>query len=488
MKTFQDILYKVHLVETSGNMQVPVSGITFDSREVRDGFLFVAVRGTQVDGHDYIEQAIDNGAVAIVADHIPNKWTGEAAIATTQNTSRALGAIADNYFNSPSKKLKLVAVTGTNGKTSTVTMLFHLFRALGYNCGLISTVDIRMNDEVIPATHTTPDVLRVNELLARMADKEITHVFMEASSHAIVQERVAGLDIDVAVFTNITHDHLDYHGTFENYINAKKKLFDDLPASATALVNVDDRRGRIMIQNTRAAKKTMAIKAMADYRLKILSNTLQGLELEVAGKQVWVRLVGEYNAYNILAVYSVACLLEESADDFLQELSIIPPPPGRFEMVANRRDVIAIVDYAHTPDALKNVLTTIEAIRSRNEQVITVVGCGGNRDKEKRPEMARISTKYSDRVIFTSDNPRNEDPEKILDDMEKPLTPVEKKKVIRMANRQEAIKLAVSLANPGDVILVAGKGHETYQEIKGKKYDFDDRKVLKEMFDLMQNT
>jgi UDP-N-acetylmuramoyl-L-alanyl-D-glutamate--2,6-diaminopimelate ligase len=467
-------------------MNIPISGVQFDSRKVEQGDLFVAVKGTQVDGHQYIKSAIEQGAAAIVCQQEQSPVDG-IAIIRTADSSRALAIIASNYYGNPSSKLKLVGVTGTNGKTTTVTLLFNLFRELGYNTGLLSTIQNKINDEVISSTHTTGDALQVNDLLKKMVDAGCTHCFMESSSHAIDQNRIAGLDYDVAVFTNITHDHLDYHQTFDAYIKAKKKLFDELSGNAFALVNTDDKRGSIMLQNTMAQKRTFGVRSMGDFKAKIISDSLQGLELEIDSHKVWFNLIGDFNAYNILAAYGVAVLLDEDAHDVLVALSALSAVPGRFEKIPLKSKIIAILDYAHTPDALSNVLKTISGIRTRNEQVITVIGCGGNRDKEKRPIMAEIACRLSDRVIFTSDNPRNEEPEVIIDEMKKGVPPQDFRKTLTIVDRKEAIKTALALANDDDIVLVAGKGHEDYQEIKGVKKDFSDKKILMELESLMYN-
>lgn len=481
MVQLKDILYKTSLISTSGDMNRLISGICFDSRESKQGCLFVAVNGTKVNGHDYIDAAILAGAAAIVCETMPTELHAEVTYVLVDNSSLALGIIASNYFGNPSHKLKLVAVTGTNGKTTTATVLYQLFRRLGYNTGLISTVENKLNDVVIPAKYTTPDAIELNSLLKSMLDKGCTHCFMEASSHAIHQHRISGLQLSGAVFSNITHDHLDYHHTFEEYIRAKKMLFDYLPKSAFALTNTDDKRGMVMLQNTSATKYTYAFKAMADFKAKIISNTLQGLELEIDGKSIWFRLIGQFNAYNLLCAYAVAVLLGEDAEEVLMQLSQVEGAQGRFQVIKVARGPIAIVDYAHTPDALENVLKTIAAFRTGVEKVITLVGAGGNRDKTKRPVMAAVAAKYSDTVILTSDNPRNEEPMSIIRDMEEGVPRTALKKVLVNADRREAIKAACSMATEGDIILIAGKGHETYQEVNGVKHPFDDREVVSEM-------
>lgn len=487
MALLKDILYKVKLLSVSGNMEQDIVSIHFDSRKVIEKAAFIAVRGTQVDGHEYIEAAVEKGAVAIICETLPATLHADVTYIQTDNSGRALGLMADNFYGHPSSKLKLIAVTGTNGKTTTVTLLHQLFVDLGYNVGMLSTVQNQINDQIIPSTHTTPDAIQLNELLQKMVKAGCSHVFMEASSHAIDQERMAGLQIAGAVFSNISHDHLDYHKTFDSYIAAKKKLFDELPASAFALVNVDDKRGMVMLQNCKATKYTYSLKMMANFRAKVLSNAMQGLELNIDQKDVWFRLIGYFNAYNLLAAYAVANILEEDPVEILTHLSQIQLKNGRFEQVPNTTGINAIVDYAHTPDALENVLNTIDNIRTGNEQVLTVIGCGGNRDKEKRPLMAEIACRLSDRVILTSDNPRGEEPEQIIADMQKGVPVSQARKVTNLPDRKEAIKLACSFAQKGDIILVAGKGHETYQEIKGVKHHFDDKEVVNEMLNLIHN-
>jgi len=481
----KDIVYKVSLTSSYGNMHVEVSNLCFDSRKVTPGTLFVAVRGTQSDGHAYIEKAVTQGAVAVVCEKLPEMISETVTYVTVKSSAHALGIIAANFHDNPSDKLKLTGVTGTNGKTTTATLLFQLFTKLGYAVGLISTVENRINDTIIPSTHTTPDPIQLNELLKRMVEDGCSHVFMEVSSHAIDQERIAGVKFAGAIFTNITHDHLDYHKTFENYIKAKKKFFDDLNSDAFALVNADDKRGMVMLQNTRAGKHTFGLKKMVDFKGKIITNSIEGLELEVGGKHVWFKIVGDFNAYNLLGVYGAAVLLGEDSEEVLTALSSLTGAPGRFELVMPGAKVTAIVDYAHTPDALKNVLETIAQFRTGNEQVITVVGCGGNRDKTKRPLMASIACRFSDKVVLTSDNPRDEDPMEIIREMQTGVTPTETRKTLVMADREEAIKTACMMAKDHDIILVAGKGHEDYQEIKGVKYPFDDREVVARMIKLM---
>lgn len=480
MRLLTDILYKAGLEEIIGTTNVAVSSITFDSRKVKKDSLFIAVKGTAVDGHNFIAQAIETGAIAIVCEELPETQLENITYVKVKNANYALGIIAANFYDNPSQKLKLVGVTGTNGKTTTVTLLYNLFKSLGYTVGLLSTVKNKINNEELVATHTTPDAISLNELLNKMLEKGCQYVFMEVSSHAIVQHRVTGITFAGGVFTNITHDHLDYHKTFDEYIKAKKTFFDNLPEEAFALTNKDDANGMVMLQNTKAHRVTYALKSPADHKCRIVENHLNGLLLNIDNKEVWVKLIGMFNAYNVLAVYSVAVLLKQDATNILTALSTLNSVEGRFQYLKSETGIIGIVDYAHTPDALKNVLETIKGIRTGNEQVITLAGCGGDRDATKRPIMAKITCQFSNKVILTSDNPRSEDPEEILNQMQKGIDPVDAKKTLRITDRKEAIKTACSLAKPGDIILIAGKGHEKYQEIKGVKHPFDDFEILKE--------
>lgn len=482
MKAIKDILYKVSLTSTIGDMERRVSGVVFDSRKVEERSVFVAIAGTQVDGHEFIATALEKGATVIVCEKLPEVIKEDITYVQVVNSAKALGIIASNFYDNPSEKIKVVAVTGTNGKTTTVTLLHQLFVSMGYSTGLLSTVENKINSQVIPATHTTPDAVSVQALLRRMVDEGCTHCFMEASSHAIVQERIAGLKLTGAVFTNITHDHLDYHGTFDEYIKAKKKLFDELPKDAFALINGDDKRASVMVQNCKATHQTFALKTSADFKGKIISNTLEGLELEINSKLIWFRMIGAFNAYNLLGVLGVAVLLGEDEDEVLRVLSAIRGAKGRFDRISIG-GIIAIVDYAHTPDALDNVLKTINGVRTGNEQLITVVGCGGNRDKAKRPIMAKLAVSESTKAIFTSDNPRFEDPMEILRDMQAGVGPSEARKTLTIEDRREAIKTAVMFSQKGDIILIAGKGHEDYQEIKGVKHHFDDAEVVTEILE-----
>lgn len=486
MKTIQQLTQALPDAQVISNANTTVLHLTYDSRMVGEGSLFFAVKGTQVDGHKYIADVIEKGAAAIVCEVLPDTLDETVTYIKVSNTSEAMGLMAAEFYDHPSKKLKLTAITGTNGKTTVATLLFRLFRSFGHNVGLLSTVQNQINETVIPSTHTTPDSIRINELLEHMVDEGCEYAFMEASSHAIHQNRIKGLHFAGTVFSNITHDHLDYHGTFSNYINAKKKLFDDVNEDAFALTNKDDKNGLVMLQNTKATRYTYSLKAMADFKAKILESDFSGMLLNIDEQEAWFRLVGNFNAYNILAVYGTAFLLGKEKTEIIKHLSNIEAVKGRFEYVRSKDGVIAIVDYAHTPDALKNILDTINEIRTQNEQLITVVGCGGNRDAAKRPVMADIATEYSNKVIFTSDNPRDENPETILDEMQKGVKPLHFKKTLRITDRKEAIKAAIANANKGDIILVAGKGHENYQEIKGVKHHFDDKETVLELFELMR--
>lgn len=487
MKTLKEILYKVPLTSASGDMNVPVSSIVFDSRKAVKNSTFVAVKGTQSDGHLYIDQALNKGATSIVCEAFPHTLVENVSYVIVEDSAKSLAIAAANFYDNPSEKLSLIGVTGTNGKTTVVSLLHNLFQELGYFAGLLSTVNNKIGEEIFESTHTTPDAIQINELLAAMLKKGCTHCFMEVSSHALVQSRVSGLNFSGAVFTNMSHDHLDYHGTFESYISAKKLLFDNLPSSAFALVNMDDKRGRIMLQNTKAEKSTYSLKSSSDFKAKIISNQLEALEMRIDNLDAWFKLVGTFNAYNLLAVYATAVLAGEENETVLAALSNLSAAPGRFEIISSGSGITAIVDYAHTPDALENVLKTINHVRSRNEQLITVIGCGGNRDTEKRPLMASIACEQSDKVILTSDNPRDEDPAAIIKEMQGGVSPTNFKKTLIQPDREEAIKMACVMANEKDIILVAGKGHEDYQEIKGVKYPFDDKEVLNRMFKSISN-
>lgn len=471
-----ELLYNIDC-EIINNRNIEVTQITFDSRDIHEGALFIAQSGVHVDGHNYITSAIEKGASAIVCQQLPADIKADVVYIKTENSSKVLGLMASTFYGNPSKKLKLIGITGTNGKTTTVTLLHKLFRQIGYNTGLISTIVNKINEKEIPSTHTTPDAVALNRLLSEMVDNSCEYCFMEVSSHSIVQARIAGLQFYGAIFSNITHDHLDFHKTFVEYIAAKKMFFDNLPTSAFALTNIDDRNGLVMLQNTKAKKYTYSIQEIADFNVKILENTFQGLLININGKDVWTQLVGRFNAYNLLAIYATTRLCGIDEMEALTQLSNLQAAEGRFEYVTGEGKT-AIVDYAHTPDALKNVLQTINDIRLDNQKLITVVGCGGDRDSSKRPVMANIAANMSDTVILTSDNPRTEDPEKILNDMEEGLNNTLKEKTIRITNRQQAIKTACKLAQNGDIILVAGKGHEKYQDINGVKHHFDDKEEL----------
>jgi UDP-N-acetylmuramoyl-L-alanyl-D-glutamate--2,6-diaminopimelate ligase len=481
MKKLSDIISLVKY-ERIGNIDVAIQSLVFDSRKVQQGDVFVAVGGTQIDGHTFIEEVISKGAVAIVCEKLPTHINPNICYLKVASTGLAMGLMAAAYYGNPSEYMQVVGVTGTNGKTTVATLLFHLFRSFGHRCGLISTVQNQIDDEIIPSTHTTPDSIQLQLLLHKMLQNGCEYVFMEASSHAIHQERIAGIHFAGAIFTNITHDHLDYHGTFENYIKAKKKLFDEVSQDAFALTNKDDKNGMVMLQNSRAPRYTYALQSPSDFKAKIIESDFNGMLINIDGEEAWFKLVGHFNAYNLLAVYGAAFLLGKEKKEIITHLSNINSVSGRFEYIRSKSGIHAIVDYAHTPDALENVLKTIDGIRTKNEDLVVVVGCGGNRDSAKRPLMADIATQYGTRVIFTSDNPRNEDPEEILNQMQLGVKPLHYKKTLRITDRKEAIKVAVSLAKKGDVILIAGKGHETYQEIKGIKHHFDDREEVKLAF------
>lgn len=486
MPALNDILRNVTVLKLIGDSAVLVDALCIDSRQAKAGVAFIALRGTTVDGHAFIDKALTQGATVIVCETLPDNIMPAVTYVQVEDTARTAGIMAAACYGMPAQRMKVVGVTGTNGKTTVATLLFHLFRGLGYACGLISTVQNHINDEVLSSTHTTPDAISVQHLLHRMAAAGCTHVFMEVSSHAVHQQRIAGISFAGAIFTNITHDHLDYHKTFDEYIRVKKKFFDDLPDAAFALTNADDKRGMVMLQNTRAGKHTYSLKAPASFKGRVLENNLTGLVMAVSGLEAHFRMIGTFNAYNLLAVYGAAVLLGEDKMQVLAVLSNLHGAPGRFEtyMSANER-VLGIVDYAHTPDALINVLATINQLRTAGQQLITVVGCGGDRDAAKRPLMAEVACEHSDRVVFTADNPRSEDPEAILNEMEQGLSAAHKRRVLRIADRREAIKTAVALSKAEDIILIAGKGHETYQEIKGARHPFDDRQVLRECFELM---
>lgn len=480
--SLQHILFGVALREVIGSTNQEIVDIQIDSRLIQAGTAFVAIKGVQVDGHQFITTAIEKGATVIVCETLPATTKEGITYIVVANTQEAVALMAHQFYGQPSTKIKLVGVTGTNGKTTVATLLFKLFSEMGYTCGLVSTVQNQIGDRIIPATHTTPDAIRLNALLAEMVAAGCSHVFMESSSHAIHQHRITGLQFTGAAFTNITHDHLDYHETFEEYVRVKKAFFDHLGPAAFAITNLDDPNGAVMLANTKAKQYSYALHAPATYKGKILENQLTGLVLNVNEKEVHCRLIGTFNAYNFLAVYGIAIQLGEQSEQVLTVLSALTGAEGRFDYIISSENSIGIVDYAHTPDALQNVLETIAKLKKGGETVITVVGCGGDRDKTKRPVMAQVACDLSDKVIFTSDNPRSEDPNQIIKDMELGLSSAAKRKYVNIVDRYEAIKAAVNFSKPGDIILIAGKGHEKYQDIKGVKHDFDDKAILQNIF------
>lgn len=482
MMKVEELLRGIDVISVKGDTSGSVSAVQFDSRKVTAGSMFIAVRGYNTDGHNFITSAVASGASAIVCEALPEKPDKHVCWIKTKDSAKALGLAASNFFGTPSGSLKLVGVTGTNGKTTIATLLYNMFIRLGYKCGLFSTVCNYINGKELPATHTTPDPVQLNELLADMVNEGCDYAFMEVSSHSADQKRIAGLEFKGGIFTNLTHDHLDYHKTFKRYLTAKKSFFDTLGQKAFALVNADDRNGLVMLQNCSAAHYTFSVRSLADFRCTILEQGFTGMAMKIKGEEVWTRFIGDFNASNLLAVYAASSLLGAESKEILTILSDLNPVSGRLEVIKSRGGVSGIVDYAHTPDALLNVIDTINKIREGDVQLITVVGAGGDRDRTKRPKMASISAEGSSKVILTSDNPRSEDPEKILDDMEAGISPDLRKKTLRIADRREAIKTAVMLASAGDVILIAGKGHEDYQEINGVKHHFDDREELKKAF------
>jgi UDP-N-acetylmuramoyl-L-alanyl-D-glutamate--2,6-diaminopimelate ligase len=477
----RDILYKVTLEKVVGTTAVAIRGVQFDSRKIGLDDVFVAVKGTLSDGHDYIKMACDQGAIAIVCEEIPKKLINGITYIQVQDTHEALAIIAANYYENPSEKLKLIGITGTNGKTTISTLLYDLFKAIGYHVGLLSTVKIMVGESEHKATHTTPDSLTINSYLSAMVDAGVEFCFMEVSSHGIHQKRTEGLLFAGGIFTNLSHDHLDYHKDFAEYRNVKKLFFDKLPKTAFALVNIDDKNGSVMLQNTRAKKYTYALKTYADYKAQILENQFSGLLLKINNQELWVKLIGNFNAYNMLAIYATADILGLEEIEVLQHMSTLESVAGRFQYLVSAKKITAIVDYAHTPDALKNVLETINSIRTGNEELITVVGCGGDRDTQKRPKMGNIAASLSTKVIFTSDNPRSEDPDTIIAQIEAGVPPEHYKKTVSISDRKQAIKMACQIAHDNDIILIAGKGHETYQEINGERFDFDDFKTVQEL-------
>jgi UDP-N-acetylmuramoyl-L-alanyl-D-glutamate--2,6-diaminopimelate ligase len=479
----KDILWKVAIESVHGSTDVAIEKMEFDSRKVSENDVFIAIRGTISDGHEFIETAINKGAIAIICDSFPEIIVSGITYIKVNDTNKAMAFIAANYFDNPSQKLKLIGITGTNGKTTIASLLFQLFQKAGFKTGLLSTVKIVVDTNEYKATHTTPDSISINHYLNEMVIAGVEYCFMEVSSHGIHQKRTEGLHFNGGVFTNLSHDHLDYHATFSEYRDVKKSFFDYLPKTAFALSNIDDKNGSVMLQNTNARKLTYALKTYADYKAQILENQLSGLLLKINDNEVWVRLIGTFNAYNLLAIYGTAVELGMESLEVLRLLSELESVSGRFQFIISNGKITAIVDYAHTPDALENVLKTINDIRTKNEQLITVVGCGGDRDKTKRPVMAGIAADLSDKIIITSDNPRTENPETIIEEMEAGVAPHNYKKTVSIVDRKQAIKTACQLAQANDIILIAGKGHETYQEINGVRHDFDDMKIVKEMLD-----
>jgi len=483
MKYLKDIIKTISPIQIIGSTDIPIESIENNSKSVRPKSLFAAIKGTTVDGHTFIDTAIQNGATAIVCEKLPETLQPSTTYILVNDSAKALGHIAHLYFDEPSKKLNLIGVTGTNGKTTTVTLLYQLFSQLGYKCGLISTIENKINETILPATHTTPDVIQFNKLLKQMVDENCDYVFTEVSSIGVHQKRIAGLEFKGGVFTNLTHDHLDYHKTFENYRDCKKAFFDGLSSNAFTLTNKDDKNGMYMLQNTKAQKYTYALQSMADFKGRILEKHIDSTLIQINDKELWIKLIGKFNVYNILVAYSVARIMGEAEDKVLKILSNVNPARGRFQIIYHN-GITGIVDYAHTPDALENVLNTIRDLKKEHQTIITVVGCGGNRDAAKRPIMAKIACELSDKVILTSDNPRDEDPKEIIHQMETGIPLSHKRKTLSIVDRDEAIKTAIQLSNNEAIILVAGKGHETYQEIKGVKYPFDDYQKLQEYLSL----
>ncbi len=482
MRILKDILYKVAVKAVKGSTDIKIKQVEFDSRKVESNTLFVAQKGLSFDGHSFISKAIADGAVAVICEELPKDIQDNITYIKVKDSNEALAIIASNFYENPSEKLKLVGVTGTNGKTTIATLLYTLFKNAGHRAGLLSTIKVMVDNLEFPATHTTPDSLSINKYLHEMVMQKVEYCFMEVSSHGIHQKRTSGLDFDGGIFTNLTQDHLDYHKSFAEYRDVKKLFFDNLPKTAFALVNADDKNGLVMLQNTKASKNTYALKTIADYKAKVVENQFDGLHLDINGQEVYTKLIGDFNAYNLLAIYGVANLLGMDKLENLRLISSLENVSGRFQSIRSEGEITAIVDYAHTPDALKNVLETINTIRTHNEQVITVVGCGGDRDKGKRPKMGNIASVLSNQVIFTSDNPRTEDPEEIIKDIEAGVSPENYKKTISITDRKQAIKTACKMANKKDIILIAGKGHETYQIIGTKKTDFDDLKTINNFF------
>jgi UDP-N-acetylmuramoyl-L-alanyl-D-glutamate--2,6-diaminopimelate ligase len=480
-----ELLKRISVLEIQGNENREISQLVFDSRKVTDNSLYIAMRGTVVDGHSFIASSVEKGAKAIVCEEFPENLDERITYVKVKDSSKALGHLASNFYGNPSEKLKLIGVTGTNGKTSVSTLLFDVFKNLGYDSALLSTVEIRIADQIIPATHTTPDVITINKILAQAVEEGCEFAFMEVSSHGIAQNRIEGLHFKIAGFTNLTHDHLDYHKTFDEYLKTKKRFFDELDANAVAITNIDDKNGNVMLQNTRATKKSYALKTMADYHGRLLEVDFNGMLLNFNGKEFWTTLTGKFNVYNLLLVFGIASEMGFDSEEILQAISKLKRVSGRFETFKSDGGIIFIVDYAHTPDALENILNSINDIRTKNERLITVFGCGGDRDHAKRPEMGNIATKKSTLAIITSDNPRTEDPAAIIKEIEAGVEPQNFSKYTSIPDRKEAIKMAIKFAEPKDIVLVAGKGHETYQEINGVKHHFDDKETINELWKLM---
>lgn len=480
-----DILNGVDVLDILGNKEIEISEIVFDSRKAVKNSLYIAIKGTLVDGHQYIPSAIEKGAKAIVCEVLPEQKEEGIIYIKVENSSKVLGLLASNFYGNPSEKLTLVGITGTNGKTSVSTLLFDIFKKMGYSSVLISTVEYRIGDEVFPSTHTTPDIVTLNKILAKAVEQGCQYAFMEVSSHGIHQGRIDGLNFRIAGFTNITHDHLDYHKTFLEYLNTKKRFFDELPQTAVAITNIDDKNGLVMLQNTKAKKKTYAVKTLADYHGKLLELDFNGMLLDFNGKEFWTTLTGKFNVYNLLLVFAIARELGFEENEILTTISKLKRVNGRFEVLKSQGGIIFVVDYAHTPDALENILDSINEIRTKNERLITIFGCGGDRDREKRPEMGKVATRKSTLAIITSDNPRTEDSAQIIKEIEAGVESQNFSKYITIPDRKEAIKMAIKFAEPKDIVLVAGKGHETYQEIKGVRHHFDDKETILELVNIM---
>jgi len=482
MKSLKNIVQNVAIIKSFGDLDMQVNDLVFDSRIAKNKDVFIAQKGLLSDGHHFINKAIDNGAKVVIYDDPSVEVPKNVTAILVENSNAALAKMASNYYDNPSKKLHLIGITGTNGKTTIATLLYDLFKKAGYKVGLLSTVVVKIDKVDYAATHTTPDSITINKYLSKMVENGVEYCFMEVSSHGIDQKRTEGLHFRGGVFTNLSHDHLDYHKTFAEYRDTKKKFFDTLPKTAFALVNIDDKNGAVMLQNTKAQKRTYALKTLADYKTRVLENSLQGMLLQINNKEVWTKLIGFFNAYNITAIYGVATELGLDSIEILRLISQLDAVSGRFQYITSKSGVVAIVDYAHTPDALKNVLETIENVKGKTAQIITVVGCGGDRDKAKRPKMGYIASQLSDQAIFTSDNPRTENPDTIIEEMEKGVNQENVQKIVSITNRKQAIKTAIKLANDKDIILIAGKGHENYQEINGVKHHFDDLEIVKELF------